>query len=340
MSIKKILVTGGAGFIGANFIPYLLAKYPTYQIINLDKLTYAGNLQNLAEVMNHPQHHFVQGDITDTALLERLFKQYLITDVIHFAAESHVDRSIQAPMNFVHTNLLGTATLLEIARSQWMKGPNEYQSDYKNSLFLHVSTDEVYGSLPETGYFQETSAYAPNNPYSATKAGSDFLVRSYIKTYGFQAIITHSSNNYGPKQYPEKLVPVIIKKALACQPIPIHGTGQAIRDWLYVVDHCRGIDAAFHLGTYGEHYNFGGHCELTNLAIASLICQILDEIAPCPNLHSYQALITYVLDRPGNDQRYALDTHKAENLLNWRPLEALVSGLRKTISWYMNAIPN
>lgn len=333
--MKNILITGGAGFIGSHLIPYLLNKYPTYQLINLDKLTYAGNLDNLQAVALHPRYHFVLGDIANRELVANLFQQFNFQGLIHLAAESHVDRSIQDPTLFVKTNVEGTFVLLDVARLHWMEGPGIYTFNHQTSRFLHVSTDEVYGSLGPSGLFKEESPYAPNNPYSATKASSDLLVRSYVHTYGFQGIITNASNNYGPKQYPEKLIPKIIQCALAQQPIPIHGQGTAIRDWLYVLDHCRGLDIVFHEGKIGEHYNLGGNYEQTNLQVAYQICKELDELVPLPFKRSYTSLITLVADRPGNDQRYALDITKANNMLGWQPQEAFATGLRKTIDWYI-----
>ncbi|OJW73568.1 MAG: dTDP-glucose 4,6-dehydratase [Candidatus Amoebophilus sp. 36-38] len=333
--MKNILITGGAGFIGSNFIPYFLEKYANYQIVNVDKLTYAGSLDNLLEVACHPQYHFFQGDITDQAFITSLFKKFDFQGVIHLAAESHVDRSIQDPTPFVKTNLEGTFILLEAARLYWLNEPGLPKKNHVASRFLQVSTDEVYGSLGPTGFFTEETAYAPNNPYSATKAGSDLLVHSYIHTYGLNAVTTHASNNYGPKQYAEKLIPKVIQHALQQKSIPIHGQGKAIRDWLYVLDHCKGIDLAFHHGKSGEHYNFGGNHEETNLQIAYQVCILLDELAPLPERNSYKSLITFVTDRPGNDQRYALNIQKAKNELNWEPKENFEIGLRKTVEWYL-----
>ena len=333
--MKNILVTGGAGFIGSNLIPYWLQQYANYQLINLDKLTYAGSLDNLAAISTHPHYQFVQGDVIDQALVNHLFQKYDFQGVIHLAAESHVDKSIQNPEDFVKTNLQGTFVVLEAARSHWLTGPGMPKQEHQQHRFLHVSTDEVYGSLGDTGLFTEKSNYAPNNPYSATKAGSDLLVRSYVQTYGLNALTTHCSNNYGPKQYQEKLIPIIIGHALAGKPIPIHGQGKAIRDWLYVLDHCKGIDKAFHQGKQGEHYNLGGNNEQTNLAIAQHICHWLDLLKPLDNGSSYQSLISFVADRPGNDQRYALDTSKAATALGWQPEEPFATGLQKTIQWYM-----
>lgn len=333
--MKNILITGGAGFIGSHLIPYLLSKYPTYLITNLDKLTYAGSLDNLAEVASHPCYRFIQGDITDRRLVNELFQQFDFHGVIHLAAESHVDRSIQDPTLFVKTNVEGTCILLDVARLHWIEEPGIYNLNHQDSRFLHVSTDEVYGSLGAEGFFTEESKYAPNNPYSATKAASDLLVRSYVHTYGFQAITTHASNNYGPKQYPEKFIPKIIQCALAQQPIPIHGQGNLIRDWLYVVGHCKGLDLAFHKGKVGEHYNLGGNHEQTNLQIAYQVCKVLDELVPLPTKKSHTSLITLVPNRPGNDQRYALDTTKASNELGWQIQEQFATGLRQTIDWYV-----
>lgn len=331
--MKNILITGGAGFIGSNFIAYFLEKYPTYQIINLDKLTYAGNVDNLTEVVCNPNYHFVQGDIADKELVESLFKKFDFQGVINFAAETHVDSSILDPTLFVTTNLEGTLTLLEAARLHWIKSPGVLKENHTESRFLQVSTDEVYGSLGPTGFFTEETPYAPNNPYSATKAGADLLIRSYVHTYGLNAVITHASNNYGPRQYPEKLIPKVIQHALSQQPIPIHGKGTAVRDWLYVLDHCKGVDMAFHHGKKGEHYNLGGNCEKTNLEIAHDICVLLDELLP--QTTSYLSLITFVTDRPGNDQRYALNTQKAKQALNWQPEEKFEHGLKKTVAWYI-----
>ncbi len=332
--MKNILITGGAGFIGANLIPYWLEQHPGYRVFNLDKLTYAGNLANLDAIVGHPQYHFIQGDIRDRQLVHALFEQYDFQGVIHLAAESHVDKSIQDPTDFIKTNLEGTFVLIDTARLCWMQGPGKPKQSHQESRFLHVSTDEVYGSLGEVGFFTEASPYAPNNPYSATKAGSDLLVRSYVQTYGLNAVVTHSSNNYGPKQHDEKLIPTVIRHALARQPIPIHGQGRAIRDWLYVLDHCQGLDKAFHQGKQGEHYNLGGNNEQTNLQIAQRICQLLDHLVPWHG-HAYASLISFVPDRPGNDQRYALDTHKMQESLGWQASESFDTGLQKTIQWYI-----
>jgi dTDP-glucose 4,6-dehydratase len=337
--MKNILITGGSGFIGSHFIEYCLEQHPDYRLINLDKLTYAGSLDNLAAVEGHSNYHFIEGDITNQELIRHIFKQFDITDVIHFAAETHVDRSIQDANSFIKTNVEGTFVLLEAAHCYWLqRSSSKVYSEYQQSRFLQVSTDEVYGSLRTTGFFTEETAYAPNNPYSATKAAGDFLGRSYYHTFGLPVITTHGSNTYGPRQHSEKLIPHIIYKALELQPIPIHGRGTAIRDWLYVADHCRGIDAAFHKGQPGQHYNLGGGHEMTNLSMAQQVCQLLDEYRPSPDQKSYQLLLTFVTDRPGNDQRYALDISKAKADLNWQPTTDLDGGLRKTVAWYIEKI--
>ena len=331
---KSILVTGGAGFIGSNFIPYFCKKYPDYQIINLDKLTYAGNLDNLQECSGMKNYTFVQGDICDQAFLEKLFKDYDIHGVVHFAAESHVDNSISGPRPFIETNILGTFNLLEAARKYWMDAPNQYKSGYKGCRFHHISTDEVYGTLGETGFFEETTAYAPNSPYSASKASSDFLVRAYYHTFGLNVTTSNCSNNYGPKQHPEKLIPKIISNCLAEKPIPIYGDGKNIRDWLYVLDHCKAIDLIYHTGKAGETYNVGGRNERNNLEIVHKICAILDERYP-RNSGKYADLITFVKDRAGHDRRYAIDATKLESELGWKAEETFETGIVKTIDWYL-----
>ena len=304
--MKTLLVTGGAGFIGSNFIPYYLDKYPDVYIVNLDALTYAGSLDNLSAIHNHPRYQFVKGNICDRTLLEQLFKEHHFQGVIHFAAESHVDNSIDNPGLFVQTNVNGTFTLIDVAYHYWMEKPFVYKNSYNQSgaqpRFHHISTDEVYGSLGETGLFTEKTPYAPNSPYSASKASSDMLVRSYHHTYGLNTVITNCSNNYGPKQHNEKLIPTIIRKALHHEPIPIYGDGQNIRDWLYVIDHCRGIDTVYHDGKNGETYNIGGGNELSNNTIVHKICHILDTMHPLKSA-SYTQFITYVKDRPGHDRR-------------------------------------
>ena len=331
---KSILVTGGAGFIGSNFVPYFCKKYPDYQIINLDKLTYAGNLDNLQECHDMSNYTFVQGDICDVSTLERLFAQYDIRGVIHFAAESHVDNSITGPRPFIETNILGTFNLLETARKYWMTAPNQYKAGYENCRFHHISTDEVYGTLGETGLFEETTAYAPNSPYSASKASSDFLVRAYFHTFGMNVTTSNCSNNYGPKQHPEKLIPKIISNCLAEKAIPIYGDGKNIRDWLYVLDHCKAIDLIYHIGKAGETYNVGGRNERNNLEIVHTICAILDEKHPRKS-GKYADLITFVKDRAGHDKRYAIDATKLETELGWKAEETFETGIVKTVEWYL-----
>jgi len=332
---KTILITGGAGFIGSNFIPYFLEKHPTYHVVNLDLLTYAGDLNNLKEVEDNPNYTFVKGDICDQLLVEKLFTEHEFDGVIHFAAESHVDNSIAGPEAFIKTNVNGTFTLIDVARKHWMKAPFEFKEGRESCRFLHISTDEVYGTLDETGFFTEETPYAPNSPYSASKASSDFIVRSYFHTYGLNVVTTNCSNNYGPKQHREKLIPTIIRKALNKESIPIYGDGKNIRDWLYVLDHCKGIDLAFHFGKSGETYNIGGRNERNNTSIVNKICNILDEKKPLKN-GSYKQFITFVKDRPGHDKRYAIDATKIENELGWRADEDFKSGILKTVDHYIN----
>ncbi len=334
MTAKNILVTGGAGFIGSNFIPLLIERNPDVKVVNLDLLTYAGDEKNLDEIAEHPNYEFVQGDICDSLLVERLFARHDIDGVIHFAAESHVDNSITGPKAFVQTNVVGTFTLLEAARKFWMEAPHKKRPGMEHARFLHVSTDEVYGSLGETGLFSETTPYQPNSPYSASKASSDHFVRSYFHTFGLEVVTTNCSNNYGPKQHDEKLIPTIIRKALAGEPIPIYGNGTNIRDWLYVLDHCKGILLAFERGRAGETYNIGGRNERNNLYIAKTICSLLDRIRP-NNTAPYDQLITFVIDRPGHDLRYAIDASKIESELGWRADENFESGIEKTVRWYV-----
>lgn len=337
--MKSILVTGCAGFIGSNFVPYFLEKYPEYQIINLDLLTYAGNLENLEEVTDNECYTFVQGDICDRELVKEIFEKYDIRGVIHFAAESHVDNSIETPDVFIETNIKGTFTLIDVAYKQWMQKPFVYKDGYEACRFHHISTDEVYGTLGEEGFFTEETPYAPNSPYSASKAGSDMIVRSYHHTYGMNTIITNCSNNYGPKQHDEKLIPTIIRKALHGEKIPIYGDGKNIRDWLYVLDHCTGIDLAYHTGKEGEVYNIGGRNERDNNYIVNKICEILDELYPAsnidPQLSTYKSLITFVEDRAGHDRRYAIDATKIEHELGWKADENFESGILKTVKWYL-----
>lgn len=331
--MKNILLTGTAGFIGSNFVPYFLDKYSEYNLINLDLLTYAGNLENLKECEKNTRFKFIKGDICNRELVEFIFKEFDISGVIHFAAESHVDNSIKNPEAFIKTNVNGTFTLLDVAYKYWMNKPFAYKDEYKNARFHHISTDEVYGTLGETGLFSETTPYAPNSPYSSSKASSDMIVRAYHETYGLNTIITNCSNNYGPKQHDEKLIPTIIRNALTNKPIPIYGDGKNIRDWLYVLDHCKGIDIAYHKGKAGQTYNIGGKNERTNLEIVAKICEILDELLP--KNESYKNLLTFVEDRAGHDKRYAIDASKIENELGWKANETFDSGIVKTVKWYV-----
>jgi len=334
--MKTILVTGGAGFIGANFVPNFLKKYSDYKIINLDKLTYAGDIQNLSEIKENGNYEFVKGDICNRELVEYLFEKHDIRGVIHFAAESHVDNSISGPEVFIKTNVNGTFTLLDIARNYWMDAPFNFKKGYEECRFHHISTDEVYGTLSDTGLFREDTPYAPNSPYSSSKASSDLLVRAYFHTYGMDVTTSNCSNNYGPKQHSEKLIPTIIRKALAEENIPIYGDGKNIRDWLYVLDHCTGIDLVFHKGKPGETYNIGGRNERDNLFIVSHICSVLDEIKPRNDGSSYKDLISFVKDRAGHDRRYAIDANKIETELGWKASENFETGILKTIEWYLN----
>ena len=325
-SINTILITGGAGFIGSNFIPYFLNQNPNIKVVNLDVLTYAGDLGNLKEVENHPDYTFVKGDICDNLLVKDLFEKYNISGVINFAAESHVDNSINSPRQFIKTNIEGTFNLIENARIFW---------NGKNNKFHHISTDEVYGSLGENGFFTEESNYQPNSPYSASKASSDFLVRSYYHTYGMNVVTSNCSNNYGPKQHDEKLIPTIIRSAINGVKIPIYGNGKNIRDWLFVNDHCTGINSIYHKGKAGETYLLGGNNEYDNLTIATKICKILDLKFP-KKKGSYIDQMEFVEDRLGHDFRYAIDASKVSKELSWKANESFDSGLEKTIDWYLN----
>lgn len=336
--MKNILITGGAGFIGSNFVPYFLNKYTNYKLIILDKLTYAGSLDNLKEVLNDNRFIFVKGDICDKKLVNKLFQEYNFNGVIHFAAESHVDNSIAGPEAFIQTNVVGTFNLLESCRQLWLSAPNKILDEFIDARFHHISTDEVYGSLGETGYFTELTPYSPNSPYSASKASSDFLVRSYFHTFGLNVVTTNCSNNYGPNQHQEKLIPTIFRKALSEKPIPIYGDGKNIRDWLYVQDHCTAIDLVFHKGKKGECYNIGGDNELTNIEITKQICTILDSKVPRKNNTKYEDLITFVKDRPGHDRRYAIDSTKIKNELGWKPKTNYKEGMLLTINYYLNKI--
>ncbi len=328
-----ILLTGGAGFIGANFILDWLAQSDE-SVLNLDKLTYAGNLQNLETIAADPRHQFVQGDIADTPLVRELLARYQPRAVVHFAAESHVDRSIHGPEDFIQTNIVGTFRLLEATRSYFDQAPSDLRDRFR---FLHVSTDEVYGSLNTSDpAFTETHPYQPNSPYSASKAASDHLVRAYYHTYGLPVVTTHCSNNYGPYQFPEKLIPLMIVNALAGKPLPVYGDGRQIRDWLYVGDHCSALRRALDAGRPGETYNIGGWNEQPNLDIVHTVCALLDELRPRHDGKPYRDQITYVADRPGHDRRYAIDARKMERELGWQPAETFASGLRKTVNWYLD----
>jgi len=326
------LVTGGAGFIGSNFV-LKKGDRERVRIVNLDLLTYAGNLKNLESIQSNPDHIFVKGDIADRKLVRELFEQYQPRAVLHFAAESHVDRSIDGPADFIRTNVVGTFHLLEEARRYWT---NLSSGERKNFRFLHVSTDEVYGSLEEGDPpFHEESPYAPNSPYSASKAASDHLVRAYFHTYGLPVLTTNCSNNYGPMQFPEKLIPLVILNALEGKRIPVYGDGLNVRDWLYVEDHCGAIDVVLEKGDIGETYNIGGRCEKSNLEMIKTICAILDDVLPDSRYKPLASLMTFVRDRAGHDRRYAIDCSKIEKKLAWSPRESLEHGLRKTIEWYL-----
>ena len=337
MKNKSVLITGGAGFIGANFVTHVVEKYPNTHFVNLDKLTYAGDLENLNEV-NASNYTFAKGDICDRDFIQDLFNRHHFDGVIHFAAESHVDNSIKNPGAFIDTNITGTFNLIDVARHYWMDAPNKYKDAFKHARFHHISTDEVYGTLGDTGLFTEETPYAPNSPYSASKAASDFVVRSYFHTYGMDVVTTNCSNNYGPKQHDEKLIPTIIRKAISGEQIPIYGDGKNIRDWLYVLDHCKGIELVFNTGRSGETYNIGGRNERNNLYIVDTICSILDEVKPADK--SYKDQITFVTDRPGHDFRYAIDANKLEDELGWKADENFESGIKKTIDWYLNKYNN
>ncbi|MFC1837596.1 dTDP-glucose 4,6-dehydratase [Thermodesulfobacteriota bacterium] len=368
----SLLITGGAGFIGANFVHYWVKNYPEDRVVVLDALTYAGSITNLDNVKDHPEYSFVHGDIRDYDLAVKLLQDEGIDTIVHFAAESHVDRSIHGPDAFVDTNIIGTHTLLKAAKAVWLdeeseklgvkskKGktvsipdsslldphslletPNSSSPHSKKYRFHHISTDEVYGSLgPDDPAFSESKAYAPNSPYAASKAGSDFLVRAYYKTYGLPMTISNCSNNYGPFQHPEKLIPLLVLNCLAQKPLPIYGDGLNIRDWLYVEDHCRGIDLILKNGRLGETYNIGGNCEKTNLEVVNIVCNILNELKPLSSnsspLTPYSSLLTLIKDRPGHDRRYAIDASKISSELSYTPNESFESGMKKTVEWYLN----
>jgi len=325
----RILVTGGAGFIGSNFLRLFVPKYPECTFINLDKLTYAANLDNLIDIEKAKNYYFEQADIADYPRVQEIFKKYSPDIVVHFAAESHVDRSIVGPADFIHTNIIGTFHLLEVCREHW--------KDKEGKLFHHVSTDEVYGTLGKTGYFTEESRYDPSSPYSASKASSDHLVRAYYRTYGLPVKITNCSNNYGPYQFPEKLIPLMILNALEGKPLPVYGKGENVRDWLYVEDHCRAIWLVIQKGRVGETYNIGGNNEWRNIDIVYKICDILgEELGRDPM--EFKRLITFVPDRPGHDLRYAIDSTKIRTELGWKPQETFETGLRKTVKWYLETL--
>lgn len=326
LSMKKLLITGGAGFIGSHVVRLMVNKYADYQIFNLDALTYAGNLENLKDIEDKPNYTFVKGDITDAAFLNELFAQHQFDGVIHLAAESHVDRSISDPLAFVNTNVIGTVNLLNAAKASW--------TSFEGKRFYHVSTDEVYGSLGDTGFFLETTNYDPQSPYSASKASSDHFVRAYANTYKLPVVITNCSNNYGPNQFPEKLLPLCINNIKHNKPLPIYGKGENIRDWLYVIDHARAIDVVYHNGVLGETYNIGGFNEWKNIDIVRLLCDIMDRKLGRAEGES-QKLITFVKDRAGHDMRYAIDATRIKNELGWEPSLQFEEGLEKTVDWYL-----
>ncbi len=324
-----ILITGGAGFIGSHVVRQFVLNYPSYKIVNLDKLTYAGNLGNLRDVNSKSNYSFVQGDICDENFINDLFQKYNFNGVIHLAAESHVDRSISNPLEFVKTNVLGTTVLLNAAKKHWLQNENS-----KSNRFYHISTDEVYGSLGDEGFFYETTKYDPHSPYSASKASSDHFVRAYHDTFGLNMVISNCSNNYGPNHFPEKLIPLSINNIKNNKPIPIYGKGENVRDWLYVIDHARAIDLVFHKGKNGETYNIGGHNEWTNIALIKLLCDIMDQKLNRAKGESAK-LISFVKDRAGHDLRYAIDASKIEKELGWKPSVTFEQGLEKTVEWYL-----
>lgn len=329
----KILVTGGAGFIGSAVVRHIINN-TNDTVLNVDKLTYAGNLESLISIENNPRYQFAQADICDAVAMTKLFNEFQPDLVMHLAAESHVDRSIDGPSAFIQTNIVGTYNLLEVARSYWQNLTDDQKAIFK---FHHISTDEVYGDLADTDdLFTETTSYAPSSPYSASKASSDHLVRAWQRTYGLPTIVTNCSNNYGPYHFPEKLIPLMILNALDGKPLPVYGNGQQIRDWLYVEDHARALYKVITEGKIGETYNIGGHNEKANIDVVKTICAILDELQPQANGQKYESLITYVKDRPGHDLRYAIDATKIKKELNWMPEETFETGIRKTVEWYLN----
>jgi dTDP-glucose 4,6-dehydratase len=330
----KLLITGGAGFIGSNLIHHVIDRAEIAKLVNLDCLTYAGHLENLEKISKHPKYIFEKVDLRDKAAVRRVVEKHAITHVMHLAAESHVDRSITGPGDFIHTNVVGTFNLLEACRACWLNPKSEIRDSKFDFRFHHVSTDEVYGSLGATGFFTETTPYAPNSPYSASKAASDMLVRAYHHTYGMPAVITNCSNNYGPFQFPEKLIPVVIQSILARKPVPVYGDGMNVRDWLYVRDHAEALWLTLARGKSGETYNIGGHNEWANLRIVELICDIIDELAPKLGGDS-RKLISFVKDRPGHDRRYAIDAAKIQRELGWTPAHKFEDGIRETVQWYL-----
>jgi len=330
--MKTILVTGGAGFIGSNLVHHLI-KHTNYRVVNVDKLTYSGNRESLKDVEKSERYTFEQTDICNAAAVTTLFQTHQPDLVMHLAAESHVDRSIDGPADFLNTNIMGTFNLLEAARSYWQNLDKDAQSVFR---FLHISTDEVFGSLGSDGFFKESTCYKPNSPYSASKASSDHLVRAWFHTYGLPTLITNCSNNYGPYQFPEKLIPVVILKALKGEPIPVYGKGENIRDWLFVEDHVRALLTVLEKGQVGQTYNVGGNTEQTNLELVKKICSLLDEFKPNETIGRHEDLITFVTDRPGHDLRYAIDASKIKEELGWQPQMTLGTGLRKTVQWYLD----
>ncbi len=330
--MQTILVTGGAGFIGSCFVRQCIGQHSA-RVVNLDKLTYAGNLDSLEAVLADPDHVFVQGDVADRDTVQRVFHEHEPTAVVHFAAESHVDRSIDDPGAFVRTNVEGTFQMLDAARQYWKRLPEDRRAGFR---FLHVSTDEVYGSLGPTGRFTESSPYDPSSPYSASKAAADHFARAYFRTYGLPVLVTNCSNNYGPCQFPEKLLPLMILNAVEGKPLPVYGDGQNVRDWLYVEDHCRALECVLAEGQPGETYNIGGNAEQTNLAVVRMVCRLVDELRPGLPHAPCESLIAFVRDRPGHDRRYAIDATKIQAQLSWRPRHDFPAGLRRTVAWYLD----
>ena len=332
---RNILITGGAGFIGSHAVRHFVKKYPEYKIFNLDKLTYAGNLENLKDIENAENYFFIRGDISDSALVENIFSEHNIDSVIHLAAESHVDRSIVSPMEFIRTNIIGTVTLLNAAKKNWQLATGNWQKDNSPNKFYHISTDEVYGSLGSTGLFTETTSYDPRSPYSASKASSDHLVMAYHHTYNLPVVISNCSNNYGAFHFPEKLIPLIINNIIQNKPLPVYGKGDNVRDWLYVEDHVEAMDVIFHQGKTGETYNIGGNNEWKNLALVKHICSIMDGKLG-RTAGASEKLITFVKDRAGHDLRYAIDSSKIQHELGWKPKHKFEEGIELTVDWYLN----